>query len=52
MEGSGSNFTLHNVRKRESQVVYVGFTYKINGGTKEKKRTFDINNDNNDNGDF
>ena len=47
MESSGSNFILNNTRKRESRVLYLGFTYKINGGQKgkDKKKSFDNGND-------
>jgi len=45
MERTGSNFTINMNRKRVSRILYVGFTYKINGGTKgkDKKRSIDSN---------
>jgi outer membrane receptor protein involved in Fe transport len=54
MEHTGSNFTLDMTRKRDSRTVFIGFTYKINGGTKtkEKKKPSDNTNDNNDINDF
>jgi len=54
MESSGSNFTLHNIRQRQSRVLYLGFTYKINGGLKgkDKKKSFDNGNDVPDMNDF
>jgi outer membrane receptor protein involved in Fe transport len=53
MESSGSNFILNNTRKRESRVLYLGFTYKINGGQKGKdKKKFDNSNDVPDTNDF
>ncbi|OFY28502.1 MAG: hypothetical protein A2275_19185 [Bacteroidetes bacterium RIFOXYA12_FULL_35_11] len=38
IEQSGEGFTFNHTRKRESQVFYVSFTYKINEGMKQKQR--------------
>jgi hypothetical protein len=40
---SGISYNLENTRKRESRVLYVGFSYKINGGVKakDKKKSYE-----------
>jgi hypothetical protein len=38
MHNSGEGFINDNLRKRETRIVYFNFTYKINGGLKQKQR--------------
>ncbi|MFH0866968.1 MAG: TonB-dependent receptor family protein [Bacteroidota bacterium] len=46
MERSGSNFTIHMLRKRESRVVYLGFIYKMGKiKTKDKNKSYEGNED-------
>jgi outer membrane receptor protein involved in Fe transport len=47
MQSSGTNFDLHNIRKRDSRTLYLGFTYKLNSTakTKDKYKSYDNNED-------
>ena len=47
MHRTGTDFIIDMSRKRESRVLYLGFTYKLNGGTKakDKKKSYDGNGD-------
>lgn len=44
MTASGDNFSLEHTRKRDSRVAYIGISYKINQGLKNKKRPVENNN--------
>jgi len=46
MHNSGDGFINDNLRKRETRIVYFNFTYKINGGLKQKQRKHADNGDN------
>jgi outer membrane receptor protein involved in Fe transport len=47
MQSSGNDFDLHSIRKRNSRVLYLGFTYKLNSlaKTKDKGKSFENNED-------
>ncbi|NVO02891.1 MAG: TonB-dependent receptor, partial [Bacteroidetes bacterium] len=38
MQQSGDGFTYHNKRHRESRIGFIGISYKINGGLKQKNK--------------
>ena len=42
MDTYGSNYTASTQSKRESRVVYLGLTYKLNGGFKQKNKKVDL----------
>lgn len=45
MESFGDNYYSYTERRRESRVIYLGVSYKINGGIRSKNKKPIINND-------
>lgn len=47
---SGDGFSFHNTRKRETRIGFLGISYKINGGIKQKNRKRPTGNEGDNNG--